>query len=224
MESVAIKETNASRLLLYQQLFIYGDFIPLQFKIDTRKLDQELLEFEKNWVPYNIARGDTGRKGLSLTSLDGGMSGNPDLQSLYQYSKETGHKVSENDFNRLTPAGKNCTALKEVVDYFGPYLGRSRLVKFKAGGHFPPHRDQSVSFQVPDYFRIFAALSKTDRDGLFFIFNDRKVQFEVGRLYLFNALKVHTVFSVRDEALTLAISLNLTQEAIAKTIHSFETK
>lgn len=217
-------EINSARLNLYQQLFIYGDFIPLRFKINCEKLDEELIEFRDKWVPYNISRGDTGRVGLSLTSLDGGMSGYPDLQSLYQYSKETGVKVSENQFDQLTDLYKKCFALKEVVDYFSPHLGRSRLVKFKPGGFFPPHRDQSVSFQVPDYFRLFAALSNTERDGLFFIYDDKKIPVEPGRVYLFNALKVHSVFSFRKDALTLAISLKLNQESVERAIHSFETK
>jgi len=219
-----IQETNFQRLQLYSQLFLYGDFIPLQFYLNSDAIDKQLQRFEDRWVPYNIQRGDTGRWGLSVTSLDGKMSGHPDLQSLYQYSKETGHKVSENDFNHLTEIYDHVPELREILDYFKPHLGRSRLVKFKAGGHFPPHRDHSVSFQVPDYFRLFVGLGRTGKDRLFFLYDGKVMNYEPGRVYLFNALKAHTVFSVTDNALTLALSLQLSQEAIVKTLERLAIK
>ena len=218
------QQTNISRLQLYSQLFLYGDFVPLSFRIDINKLQSELDVFNDKWIPYNIARGDNGRLGLSVTSLDGKMSGNPDLQSLYQYSKETGIKVSENDFSKLTEVYDHARSLQPVLDYFKEHLGRSRLVRFKAGGHFPPHRDHSVNFQVPDYFRLFVGLSNTGKDKLFFIYDGKIMNYEPGQVYLFNALKSHTVFSVTEDALTLALSLNLTQSAINQTLAMLEIK
>lgn len=218
------EQVNIKRLQLYSQLFLYGDFIPLKFFIDPYKVEQELKVFENKWVPYNVQRGHTGRYGLSLTSLDGEMSGYPDLQSLYQYSQETGHKVSENDFRTLTKVYDNTPSIREVVDYFREDLGRSRFVRFDAGGHFPPHRDHSVSFQVPDYFRLFIALANTGPNKLFFIYDGKVINYEPGRVYLFNALKTHTVFSVMPNAMTLALSLRLSQEAIAKTLAAIEIK
>lgn len=212
-----LEEINIRRLQLYSQLFLYGDIVPLRFKIDIRNVENELRAFENNWVPYNIERGDRGRIGLSVTSLDGRMTGYPDLQSLYQYSQETGKKISENDFNQLTEVYQKVPSIKELLDYFKDYLGRSRFVRFSAGGHFPPHRDHSLHFQMPDYFRLFVPLTHTGEDRLFFIYDNKIVPYEPGRVYLFNALKTHTVFSVAENALTLAISLRLNQSAIAKT-------
>ena len=211
------EELNVQRLQLYSQLFLYGDIVPLKFKINIRHLEDELKVFEDSWVPYNIERGNRGRVGLSVTSLDGKMTGYPDLQSLYQYSQETGHKVSENDFDQLTEVYEKVPAVRELLDYFKDHLGRSRFVRFQAGGHFPPHRDHSLHFQMPDYFRLFVPLTHTGEDRLFFIYDNKIVPYEQGRVYLFNALKTHTVFSVTDQALTLAISLKLSQAAIAKT-------
>ena len=218
------KNTNVDRLQLYSQLFLYGDFIPLNFFISPEQVENELTCFKDNWVPYNIQRGDTGRMGLSVTSLDGGLSGWPDLQSLYQYSNETGIKVSENEFNQLTPVYDHMPSLRPLLDTFKPYLGRSRFVRFKAGGHFPPHRDHSVQFQVPDYFRLFVALQNTGRDRFYFLYDGKIMNYEPGRVYLFNALKTHTVFSVTENALTLALSLQLSQEAIALTLKNLEFK
>lgn len=219
-----IYQTNTRRLSLYSQLFLYGDFIPLDFFIDPTKCEEELRVFESDWKPYQPQKGDTGREGLSLTSLDGGLSGYPELQSLYEYSHSTGHKVSENDFNKLTPVYDKVTAIREVVDYFKPFMGRSRFVRFRAGGHFPPHRDQSVSYQVPDYFRLFVPLSGTGANELFFIYDGQALKYEPGRVYLFNALKVHTVFTVAPRAMTLAISLSLSQEAVSAAIKKLHVR
>ena len=218
------EDINIRRLQLYSQLFLYGDIVPLKFRIDVRAVEKELQAFEDKWVPYNVDRGDRGRVGLSVTSLDGKMSGYPDLQSLYQYGQETGHKVSENDFNQLTEVYEKALSVREVLDYFKEHLGRSRFVRFQTGGHFPPHRDHSLHFQMPDYFRLFVPLTYTGEDRLFFIYDNKIVPYEPGRVYLFNALKTHTVFSVVENALTLAISLRLNQPAIAKAHSALLTK
>lgn len=212
-----IEEINVRRLQLYSQLFLYGDIVPLKFKINSEVLDKELLSFKDQWVPYNVQKGERGRMGLSVTSLDGKMSGYPDLQSLYQYGQDTGLKVSENDFTQLTEVYDKVPSVRELLEYFKDHLGRSRFVRFKAGGHFPPHRDHSLHFQMPDYFRLFVPLSNTGEDRLFFIYDNKIIPYEPGRVYLFNALKTHTVFSVIDDTLTLALSLRLSQSAIAKT-------
>lgn len=205
---------NSKRLSLYGQLFLYGDFIPLDFYIDPEQCKNELQPFEADWKPYQPLKGHTGREGLSLTSLDGSLSGYPELQSLYEYSRDTGKTISENDFNVFTPLYDQVRSIRELVDYFKPYMGRSRFVRFQAGEHFPPHRDQSVSFQVPDYFRLFIPLAGSGENKLFFLYDGKVMNYEPGRVYLFNAMKVHTVFSVQPGALTLALSLKLDQNAI----------
>lgn len=219
-----IQSVNEKRILLYQQLFLYGDFVPLQFKVDIDLFSKEIVEFDQNWVLYNKHKGDSGRYGLSLTSLDGGMSGYPDLQSLYEYSKMTGKNISENEFNKPTDAYKKLTSLAPILSHFEGGLGRCRVVKFRAGGYFPPHRDQSVSFQVPDYFRIFIPLQNTGETDLFFTYEDRKINYEPGRAYLFNALKTHSVFSFRNEAHTVALSLQLNQLNIKNAIQALMVK
>lgn len=219
-----IELINQKRLLLYQQLFLYGDFVPLDFKIDLDLFQNEIQQFESNWVVYNKNKGPTGRLGLSVTSLDGGMSGEPDLQSLYEHSKLTGQSYSENDFNKPTEAYRKLTSLHPLLNRFDAGLGRCRIVKFDAGGFFPPHRDQSIRFQVPDYFRIFVPLINCDENSLFFIYEDKKIRFEIGRAYLFNALKTHSVFSFKKDTYTFAMSLQLNQQNIKQAIHSLWVK
>lgn len=224
MSTEQSQEINEKRLLLYQQLFLYGDFMPLDFKIDLELFDSEIKDFDSNWVIYNKHKGDTGRLGLSITSLDGGMSGEPDLQSLYEYSKITGKTYSENDFNQPTSAYKKISSLHGILNTFEGGLGRCRLVKFKAGGFFPPHRDQSIKFQVPDYFRIFVPLSLCEENSLYFIYDGKKINYEPGRAYLFNALKLHSVFSFQNNTMTFAMSLQLNQTNIRLAIQNLLVK
>lgn len=213
---------NQQRLNLYQQLYIYGDFVPLKFKIDLGLYSNQINEFDSNWVVYNKQRGDTGRLGLSVTSLDGGLSGYPDLQSLYQFSKETGQNISENKFNVPTEVFKKVSCLHEILEYFDGGLGRCRLIKFSPGGFFPPHRDQSISFNVPDYFRIFVPLKNAGANTLYFIYDDKKIAYEPGRAYLFNALKTHSVFSFGNDVHTFAMSLQLNERNIKLAINSLD--
>lgn len=215
---------NSERALLYQQIFFYGDFIPLKFKIDLELFAREIIEFKDQWVTYNKHKGDTGRKGLSITSLDGGMSGEPDLQSLYEYAKISGKQYSENEFNKPTKAYHHLTSLHPILRHFEGGLGRCRIIKFSAGGFFPPHRDQSIRYTVPDYFRIFVPLMNTGMNDFHFIYENQKMIFEPGRAYLFNALKTHSVFSFKDEAHTFAMSLLLNPQNIKSSIEAFEIK
>ncbi len=219
-----IELVNQQRLILYLQPFLYGDFMPLKFKVDLPTFETQVSKFDSNWVIYNKHRGDTGRLGLSLTSLDGGMTGDPDLQSLYQHAKETGKSYSENDFCNRTDAYRGLTCLHELLNAFEGGLGRCRIVKFSAGGFFPPHRDQSIKFQVPDYFRIFVPLQNANPENFYFIYEHKKIQFEPGRAYLFNALKTHSVFSFVNNAYTLALSLKLNSTNIMCAINSLATK
>lgn len=219
-----IESVNIRRLHLYSQLHLYGDICPLKFFVDCGQLEKDLAKFKDKWVRYQPSKPETNRMGLSITSLDGNMTGFPDLHSLQEYMASGGENVSENDFNVLTEAGKEIPAIQELIQYFAPSIGRSRLVKFGIGGHFPPHRDQSFSFQVPDYFRIFVPLNRCAPQTLFFIIEDKIIPYETGRAYFFNALKVHTVFSTVPDALTLALSIPLTQDNVAKCIRAFNVR
>lgn len=217
-----IQAVNFERLSLFQQLHVYGDIIPLKPFVNPEQVTRELESFSQAWVQYNPSKSQNPRLGLSVTSLDGGMSGVPDLYSLYEWSKETGRKVSEKDFNKTTEAYRQCQAIHELVAPFQEHLGRCRFVKFAAGGHFPPHRDGSVSFQVPDYFRILVPLANTGSDDFHFVHDGRLVPMESGRPYLFNALKTHSVVSYTENAMTLAVSVALNQEMVAKAIGLFK--
>ena len=75
---------NNDKALLRLQTM--GDWLQMKTKFSPRKLMQEIEKFKDDWKPYNL-RNSNNRWGLSVTSLDGGLSGIPDLDSLLQYNK-----------------------------------------------------------------------------------------------------------------------------------------
>src|SRR5210317_309022 len=77
----------------------YGSKIELDVTTDAKRLMEWIGTF--NWVKYN-PRKDVNRWGLSVTSLDGGLSGVPDLDSLLEYNKENGTSYTEKDFDKPT--------------------------------------------------------------------------------------------------------------------------
>ena len=66
------------------------------FKKD--KLLDELKPFEKDWKRYNYnTKKPNNRWGLSVTSIDGGLHGIPDLSSLRDWQTQTGQVIHNHD-------------------------------------------------------------------------------------------------------------------------------
>ena len=68
---------------LYMILANYGTQIPLTLSLNDPKSIPAWTEEKFKYVQYNTSRPDIRREGLSITSLDGGVSGRPDLDTLY---------------------------------------------------------------------------------------------------------------------------------------------
>src|SRR5210317_1132442 len=69
-----------------QRLSTMGDWLQMKQHINTRQIMKDLEPYKDSWKPYNL-RNPNNRWGLSVTSLDGKLSGIPDLDSLLQYNK-----------------------------------------------------------------------------------------------------------------------------------------
>ena len=95
---------------LYQIMTRFGDYYPLNIKGSTSKIINK-LEDNFTWIQYN-PRKNIDRYGLSITSLDGGLSGRPDLDSLLEHYKKTGIWIDETEINVKT----------EVYNYFKQLL------------------------------------------------------------------------------------------------------
>lgn len=197
--------------ILYQTLTRFGDYYPLNLKFKySHIIDQ--LDQNFNWVQYN-PRKAIDREGLSVTSLDGGMSGYPDLDSLYEYYKETGIILDETKFNKKTPA---YTYFKQWLDPLDQHLGRTHVIRLNQGGYFPPHRDNKHS-DIKS-FRLFMPINYSTKSN-FFLLEDKKLEFENGKLYFIDTAKMHTVFNTAETPFYfLVTNIVLSQESVDTTL------
>ena len=183
MQGVNLKMDNA---VLYSTLTRFGDYYPLRLDFGTSKIINHLEE-SYDWVQYN-PRKNIDRWGLSITSLDGGLSGRPDLDSLYEYYNETGIIHQEPDFNTKTPV---YSSFSKWLDPIQEYLGRTHVIKLNQGAYFPPHRDNKHS--NIESFRLFLPLNYSSR-STFFMLEDKKMEFKNGQMYFIDTAKMHTLF------------------------------
>ena len=87
---------------LYSSILQYGQKFPTALYMDPQKIQENLETFSQEWKPYN-PRKKVAREGLSVTSLDGGLSGIPDLDSVREYCIENQIRLTEMSFNKETP-------------------------------------------------------------------------------------------------------------------------
>lgn len=194
---------------LYSRLTRFGDYYPLNLDYDIDNIIEELNNNFK-WVKYN-PRKNIDREGLSITSLDGGMSGKPDLDSLYDYRIKTGVNHCESDFNIKTPV---YPFFSKWLDTFEKYLGRTHVIRLNSGGYFPPHRDNK-SIYINE-FRLFLPLNY--RSSRFFLLEDSKMNFDNGKMYFINTAKTHTLFNADVEPFYFVVAnITLSEESVIKT-------
>jgi len=191
---------------LLSSLTVLGDIVKTKYIISAKKTNEIIKKYDEHWKTYNPRDKDNRRSGLSLTSLDGGFSGIPDLDSLTQYRKETGIDYLERDFNTETPLLKE---LKETTDIFKNYdLGRSHIIRLDKGGYFPPHRD------LDDTFRLICWLDCDPPEGMVFLLEDKAVNFQRGVFYYVNTIKYHSLFSFKNENKIIVLNVLLDEENI----------
>jgi hypothetical protein len=172
---------------LYSVLTRFGDFYALRLRNSLGNIIKD-LENNFEWVQYN-PRKHISREGLSITSLDGGLSGRPDLDSLYDYRDNTGIVLKESNFTVKTPV---YDYFKEWLDPIQQHLGRTHIIKLNEGGYFPPHRDNKHS--NIESFRLFLPLNY-DSMRNFFMLENRKLEFTNGEMYFIDTAKMHTLFN-----------------------------
>ena len=175
--------------VLYSTLTRFGEYYPLKLQNKVGNLITTLKD-NFDWVQYN-PRKHIDREGLSVTSLDGGISGKPDLDSLYEYYNETGI----------------------VLD---GHLGRTHVIRLNRGGYFPPHRDNKHS--DIDSFRLFLPLNYSS-EQVVFLLEDKKMEFKNGQMYFINTSKMHTLFNTSEKPFYfLVANVILTQESVDATL------
>lgn len=139
---------------------------------------------EVKWVQYN-PRKPIARWGASITSLDGGTAGIPDLDSLKEYNKENSTDYCEKDFKMKTPIYKYFDFLENHFDF-----GRSHLIRLGAGGYFPYHRDFDT-----ETFRLIYTIGGCEDLNLVWIQHDSVIKLENKKWYYINTKMIHSLFS-----------------------------
>jgi len=198
----------------------YGQQIELDITTDPEMLIAWANDFE--WQKYN-PRKDVNRWGLSVTSLDGGITGVPDLDSLYEYNKENNTAHSEKEFNVPTPVLN-----KQIHDILKPWNNnyyRTHFLKFGPGGFFPPHRDWNYTTGVADSFRLIMPLRNVNPPSFNFVLEDKTLHWDVGRLYFVDTLKMHYLFnSSFTDSYWLIVNVDLDVKTIEATLERLNQK
>ena len=196
---------------MYNNLLSFGDIIELNLSCDTNKLFNNISKFE--WLKYN-PRKDINRYGLSVTSLDGTMTG-IDLDSLPEYNKENNTSYDESSFKTFTEVYHKCDETKKLVEPFRPWLWRTHFLNFRKGGYFPPHRDMRRIAEQKS-FRILVPIRCCNVPELYFIYEDKPLHFKIGSAYFINTNKMHSIFSYTNESYMLVINVESNDESIKK--------
>ena len=206
----SFQQFQLNQLLLYQLLLSLGKKAALNIVVDIAQINQKILSFESEFKPYNPRKTGYNRYGLSITSLDGGFSGIPDLDSLLEYNIENKTKYSEGNFREWTPFFKECEDLRLKMAPFHQSMGRSHILRLNRGGFFPVHRD-SVAF-VPVCFRLFIPLCPPEH--FVFLLDDERAYFNPGQLYFINTQLAHSLFSFEDKADFIIFNIDLYKNSI----------
>ena len=190
----------------------FGDVIELDFASWNVQEVQSVLDNHTGWKQYN-PRKPNNRFGLSVTSLDGGYSGVPDLDSLLEYNKINGTIYTEIDFNVRTDLVEQLADLKMLVNSFYPSLGRCHFLRLNAGGFFPPHRDNGPSIPSQS-FRVIVPLGNTSPKEWHWIQEGKLLNLISGKAYAINTTKEHSVFSFVDNCCMLVLNVLASNQSL----------
>ena len=180
----------------------------MEIDFDEHLLKKQLTLNLDKWVFYNSSKPGYKRYGLSLFSLDGGTSGDIDLNSILEYNKKNQTHYTELSFRVPTCYWKEFSSLSKPLKGIEKSLGRSHLIRLDNGGFFPPHRDLGM-----DVFRLIAFFNSKP-DTLTFLLDDQKVHFFTNRLYFFNARRTHSLFSFKDNAIILVLNVEYNKDSM----------
>jgi hypothetical protein len=193
---------------LYEILTRYGLYYKLNLSIDLNSFFEKLSLFDNYWVQYN-PRKKIERYGISLTSLDGSMSGYPDLDSVKEYNELNNLQLEETDFKEKTMAWD---LVSDCLDVFDPDIGRTHIIKQPFGGMFPPHRDEYSRDIIS--FRLFIPIKKCNPPNNYFILDERILNFDHGYVYFIDTCKEHTVFTTLNESIFVVVNVGLTEKSV----------
>lgn len=195
--------------MLYLTATRYGRFWSLNYYHNPDKFLKDIEIFSNDWKQYN-PRKNIAREGLSITSLDGELSGIPDLDSFYEYNDENGTHITEVDITTPTPV------YQYALPYFEPFkdhVCRTHVIRLSPGGYFPTHRDShKMGIKA---FRIFVPLKNCNPDTMYFIMEDRMLHFEYGYPYFIDTCVRHSLFNMgTDYSYFIVVNVKVNENSI----------
>lgn len=196
---------------LYQTLTTYGTVFDLKCQLDCPENFIDWTEKNFKYVKYN-PRKNIERYGLSITSLDGGVSGIPDLDSLYEYNNENNTKYTEEDFKVFTKV-YDYEPLQTFLNPLKDHIFRSHIIKLGCGGFFPPHRDYNgINFTS---FRLLVPLKNNNVPDFNFIIEDKIYHWKPGVMYFIDTAKMHYLFNAGfDPSYFLVLNVKLNDNVV----------
>ena len=204
MQSMEAK--NLDNLRWLSRLNMLGNVVRLKVSIDPTQLLNEIEPFSDEWKRYN-PRKPIDRWGLSVTSYDGGLSGVPDLDSISEYNLKNNTNYKTDKCNVFTPVYQNSKILQNLVAPWKHNIGRSHFLKLNSGGYFPEHRDSyDIDESDQDYqdvVRFIVFIKNCNSSTFKFIIDDQLRTFQTGKLYYFNSMLSHSLFSFKDDCIML---------------------
>lgn len=163
---------------------------------DWWQVKNELKQYEGDWKKYNPKKPNN-RWGLSTTSIDGGLSGIPDLTSLRDYELQTGKVITNEDITVPTKVWKDNKHISAMLDPWKQWMTRSHFLRMDVGSFFPDHYDINKKDLSGDEIRL-SAFIDVDEYNFKWIYDDRIIKANRGSMWYFNASKRHSVHSTRD--------------------------
>lgn len=201
-----------------------SDWIELSPGFKKDKLLEELKPFENDWKRYNYNEKKlNNRWGLSVTSIDGGLHGVPDLTSLRDWELQTGKVVHNHDLNVPTPVWGECPTLIKLLEPWKPWLGRCHFLRMDRGSYFPEHFDINKEDYSYDEVRFVGFVKCNDYDFKW-IYDDKVIKGNSGSLWYFNGNKRHSVFSFSDGIILLVMCLKFDKDLFQKMLEYGKVK
>jgi len=199
----------------------FGNVIELDFPILDTKNMLNVLNKHPGWKVYQPHKPGYNRYGLSVTSLDGGYSGEPDLYSLQEYKTLTGIGHSEYDFRRRTSVTEMIPELNSFLDFFEPALGRVHFLRLDKGGFFPPHRDNGLFTNI-QVFRILVPIYNFGINDMKWVQEEKILNLTIGKTYFINTTRPHSLFSFVDNCMMLVLNVmddkNIVDKLVKKVV------
>jgi hypothetical protein len=201
---------------LTEMITNFGQVIEFDFPHWDTLRAQSILDKHPGWVKYQPHKPNN-RYGLSVTSLDGRFSGEPDLYSLRDWNQMHGTNYWEADFKVRTNVVEFIPELNPFLDFFGNNLGRVHFLKLNAGGFFPPHRDNGAIIDSPT-FRILVPINNFGKNQMKWIQEEEVLPLETGRTYFINTTRPHSLFSFTDDCTMLVLNIIASNDILDKLV------